>query len=237
MVRGQPLSLKKLLKCNPEQRTEMLSDNFGITDYELQSIWSLPLKERVIPAAELLYEKTGRSESITSPNVSAIVYEDWKGRYHMFKGGHLISDLMKPLKDGIDTVITKRHKITYTQLLRDSVIGSNNTKEVINASKEWDKFKLSMIDWQRRLLIPYQITPDCAQLLGIYWGDGNASNYPYTIGLNGNSDDFDFYRKKVSSFIKRVHHLEIPVGTKTHQTTLRGKNYYSECPAINVNSI
>ena len=237
MVRGQLISPKELLKCTPYQRTEMLADKVGITEEELRLIWALPLEERVISAAVLLYEKTGRSESITSRNVPAIIYGDWKGQYHTLKGGHLIAELMKPKKDGIDSNISKRHRITYIQLLRDSVIGSKYIEEMTDASKEWDKFRLSKSDWQRSVMIPDQITPDSALLAGVEWGDGSVSDYPYAFRLCGNADDFAFYSEEVSPLLKKVHDLEVPIEAIKSQTVANGKSFSSMHPWLQIGSM
>lgn len=166
MVRGQVISSKELFGCNSDERTELF-ENIGISKENLERIWSLPLEQRVIPAAELLYETTGNRYAITALNVSAIIFDNWKGNKTYMLGGHTISKAMNQQKENVNFEMAKRHNIPSTQLLRDYVVDSSYTNEILKVSEHWKNFKLGKADWLRSVRIPEEIDTDVAQLLGI----------------------------------------------------------------------
>ena len=93
-------------------------------------------------------------------------------------------------------------------LLREEVVGG---MPFLKEREKWKNFKPSDGDWARYLRLPLEVTPDIAELLGIYRSAFTIveSGNHYALEQQPSPRDEKFFRSYVVPRISRLHNLSI----------------------------
>jgi intein/homing endonuclease len=97
-----------------------------------------------------------------------------------------------------------------------------------NSNLELDNSKVSfsIIDRNKRIMIPSKMTPELAEEIGIHYGDGFLSSKRFTYRLKGNlKDEMPYYQNYIAPLFKKLYNADINL--KQYRTTY-GFELYSQ---------
>jgi len=238
MVKGQMLSQKELMSAGTEERDAMLKNTYGITDEELEQVRGMETRyERMVSAAQMLFDKSGDPKQLTGYNVAAIAApaREWKGQKTLVDYCCVLSEELKHEKQLREAA--SGLKLSSIHLLREKIGAYDGNIE--EAAKAWGgKIVPSNADWLRSVTIPQEIDYATSQFLGMFWGDGECCHYSNrdSTRMSGRGCDKEFYENVVSEAAKMLFNMESPVRITEHTQPLRGKERDCERYLVEINS-
>jgi hypothetical protein len=239
MVEGQMVSQKELMSANPKKRDDLLKV-YKMTDEELEQVRSMPAKyERMVSAAQLLFDKSGDPKQITTYNIIAIAVpaSEWKGEHTLIDYSCVLSNELRREKAEMEAA--SGLKMSSIQVLRKLIDAYDGN--LPEAAEAWGgKIVPSNADWLRSITIPQEIDYATSQFIGMVWGDGEYSRVKRDDGMRmaGRGCDKELYENVVSEAAKMLFNLDSPVKTlETKQSvSLRGEKYDQKRHLVYLNS-